>query len=52
MVVILTIGALYQVISSGLQQKFEVDPFLAAALIVGALVKSFSYLFIEKKGLK
>jgi hypothetical protein len=49
MAFILTIGILYQLISSGLQEKIELDPFLAIALVAGLLVKSLSYYMLEKK---
>ena len=49
MAFVLTIGILYQLISSSLEQKIELDPFLAIALIGGLLAKSFSYYILEKK---
>jgi hypothetical protein len=49
MAFILTIGILYQLISSALEEKIELDPFLAIALFAGLLVKSLSYYILEKK---
>lgn len=49
MAFILTIGILYQLISSGLEEKIELDPFLAIALFAGLLTKSLSYYLLEKK---
>jgi hypothetical protein len=49
MAFILTIGILYQLISSGLQEKIELDPFLALALAGGLIAKSLSYWKLEKK---
>jgi high-affinity Fe2+/Pb2+ permease len=49
MAFVLTIGILYQLISSGLQQKIELDPFLALALAGGLIAKSLSYWKLEKK---
>lgn len=48
MAFILTIGILYQLISSGLQEKIELDPFLALALAGGLIAKSLSYWKLEK----
>jgi hypothetical protein len=49
MAFVLTIGILYQLISSGLQEKIELDPFLALALAGGLIAKSISYWKLEKK---
>jgi hypothetical protein len=49
MTLILTIGILYQLITSGLQEKIELDPFLALALAGGLIAKSLSYWKLEKK---
>jgi hypothetical protein len=49
MAFILTIGILYQLITSGLQEKIELDPFLALALVGGLIAKSLSYWKLEKK---
>lgn len=49
MVIILTIGILYQAIPRGAENINGVDPFLIATLIVGFAVKATSYLIFEKK---
>lgn len=49
MAFVLTIGVLYQLISSGLNEKIELDPFLALALFGGLIAKSLSYWKLEKK---
>jgi uncharacterized membrane protein YiaA len=52
MVMIITLGLVYQVITSSLQQKVEFDPFLASALLGGAFIKGLSYYRLERHGLK
>ncbi|MBN2454533.1 hypothetical protein JXB11_03225 [Candidatus Woesearchaeota archaeon] len=52
MMLVLVIGVLYQAISSALQQKFMVDPFIAGALFLGLIVKSVSNLKLERRELK
>lgn len=47
----LIVGVLYQLISSGMRGELYVDPFLFAALMIGAIVKSISYYVIENRGL-
>jgi hypothetical protein len=49
MVAVLTIGILYEIISSGLRDEFYLNPFLAIALIAGLAAKGLSYFFLEKK---
>lgn len=48
MVTVLTVGILYQIISSGLEQSVVIDPFLAIALVGGLIVKSVSYIMLER----
>lgn len=48
MVSVLTVGILYQVISSGLEQNVVIDPFLVIALVGGLIVKSISYITLER----
>ena len=50
MVFALVIGIFYQVISSGLADSFYVDPFLVAALFLGMIVKTFSNIVLERRG--
>lgn len=49
MVVTLTIGIIYPIISKGAENSSEINPFLIAALVVGFMVKAVSYFIIEKK---
>lgn len=49
MVVILTVGIIYPIISSGSENISEINPFLIAALVVGFVVKAISYFILEKK---
>jgi hypothetical protein len=49
MVLVLTAGVVYQIVSSGLNNTFEVDPFLAFALAVGLVTKGMSYFLLERK---
>lgn len=49
MVVILTVGIIYQAISSENGKINTIDPFLIAALIAGFVAKATSYLILEKK---
>ncbi|MFH1641969.1 MAG: hypothetical protein ABIC04_03645 [Nanoarchaeota archaeon] len=51
MVLCLAVGILYQVITSALQQKIAVDPFLVAALFGGMIAKTISNLVLEKRAL-
>ncbi|MBD3245072.1 MAG: hypothetical protein GF335_03710 [Candidatus Moranbacteria bacterium] len=48
MVFVLTAGILYQIISSGLNNKLEVDIFPIIALLAGIIIKSLSYVYLEK----
>jgi hypothetical protein len=48
MAFVLTIGILYQLISSSLNEKIALDPFLALALFGGLIAKSLSYWKLEK----
>lgn len=49
MVLILLIGTLYRIIKSGLVEKVEVDWFVLTALFGGALVKTLSNIYYERK---
>ncbi|MDD5111097.1 MAG: hypothetical protein PHG85_00970 [Candidatus Altiarchaeota archaeon] len=49
MVAIIAIGVGYQAASSAASQTLQVDPFLIAALIAGALVKAASNIHLERK---
>lgn len=50
MVMVLVIGLLYEIISSALRQELKINWFLAAALFGGALVKTISNIYLDKKG--
>ncbi|MBW2982752.1 hypothetical protein KY327_00440 [Candidatus Woesearchaeota archaeon] len=49
MSVALTIGIVYQAITSALNQQINVDWFMVAALFGGAIVKSISNIRLERK---
>ncbi|MCF7860804.1 hypothetical protein K9M79_01045 [Candidatus Woesearchaeota archaeon] len=51
MVIIISLGLVYQIINSVLTKSFYVDWILAVALIGGALVKTISNLVYERKAL-
>ncbi|MFO8015496.1 MAG: hypothetical protein R6U32_00165 [Candidatus Woesearchaeota archaeon] len=51
MVLVLVAGILYQIISSAMQQTFEVNWFMVTALFGGAIIKSVSNIYMDKKGL-
>lgn len=51
MILIIVIGILYEAINSTLQQKFEVNLFLIAALFGGLIAKSISNIYYERKGI-
>ena len=51
MSVALTIGIVYQVITSALNQQVAVDWFMVAALLGGAIVKSISNIRLERQAL-
>ena len=48
---ILAIGVLYEVITSVLNQSFQVNLFLVTALLGGAIVKTISNVILERKAL-
>jgi hypothetical protein len=50
MSLILVIGVLYEVIISALNESFQVNLFVAIALFGGALVKTISNIYLDKKG--
>ncbi len=50
MVFVLVIGLVYEIVSSSLAGSLSVDPFLATALIGGALVKTFTNIYLDRKG--
>ena len=47
----LVIGIVYEAITSALNQSFQVDWFLIAALFGGAIVKTISNIYLEKKAI-
>lgn len=49
MVLIITIGIVYPIISQGDKGMSEINPFLLATLVIGFIVKATSYFFLEKK---
>ena len=49
MAIITTIGLLYQLITSALNQTFSVSPILVAILFGGLIVKSISNIVLERK---
>ena len=51
MVTVLVIGVLYEIISGALRQDIEVNIFMATALFGGALVKTVSNVYLDKKGI-
>lgn len=48
-IVVITAGVLYESISSALNQTFQVNPFLIAALVVGLIIKSISNIYLDRK---
>jgi len=51
MMLVLTIGLGYQIITSALKQEITVDWFLAIALFGGVLAKAISNIYLERKGI-
>ncbi|MHA1873274.1 MAG: hypothetical protein ACTSVB_04085 [Candidatus Heimdallarchaeaceae archaeon] len=51
MVMVLVIGLLYEIITSALRQDLQINWFLAVALFGGALVKTISNIYLDKKGI-
>lgn len=51
MIAVLLMGIFFQVYQSVSKNLYEVDPFLLAALLGGALAKSITNLTIDRKGL-
>ncbi len=51
MMLVLVFGLLYQMITSALDQAVQIDWFLAAALIAGAIIKSVSNIVLERRAL-
>lgn len=49
MLLVLVAGLLYEIVKSANTQTFEVNPFIAGALIAGALVKSITFIYLDKK---
>lgn len=50
MVMVLVVGILYELISSALLQELRINLFLAIALFGGALVKTISNIYLDRKG--
>jgi hypothetical protein len=51
MMLVLVVGVLYQAITSALNQQLTVDWFLVTALLGGALVKTISNIYLERKAI-
>lgn len=51
MVMILVIALTYQVISSALQQALEINWFIVVALFGGALIKTITNVYLDRRGL-
>lgn len=51
MVIVLVIGILYDIINSALSKSFDINWFMAVALFGGAIVKTVSNIYLEKKGI-
>lgn len=49
MIIILVGGLLYDAIKYGSNETFYINPFIAGALIAGALVKSITFIYLDKK---
>ena len=49
MVIVLSIGLAYQMISNALQQKLYVNPFIVIALIGGVFIKMISNIYLDRK---
>ncbi|MBD3249665.1 hypothetical protein GF336_06495 [Candidatus Woesearchaeota archaeon] len=47
---VIVIGLLYEIISSALRQDLQVNWFLAVALFGGAIVKTISNIYLDKRG--
>jgi amino acid transporter len=47
-VLILVVGLLYYIIDSGLKQQTHIPPFIVTALVIGALVKTISNIYLDK----
>jgi hypothetical protein len=47
--VVLIAGIFYDLVRSGLQEKFYVNPFLAGALVIAVVIKAISNAYLEKK---
>ncbi len=47
-VFILTIGLFYHIIESGLKHELYIPPFILIALIIGAIVKTTSNIYLDK----
>ena len=50
MVLVLVVGVVYQIVSSALNKSFEVNWFMVIALFGGAIVKSISNIYMDKRG--
>ncbi len=48
-VLILVVGLLYHIINAGLNNKIYIPPFITAALVVGAIAKTITNIYLEKK---
>lgn len=51
MAIVLVAGIVYQIIISALQQSFDVNWFMVAALFGGAIIKTVSNITLEKRAL-
>jgi uncharacterized membrane protein (DUF106 family) len=48
-ITIIVAGILYEAITSTLNQKISINPFLIMALIVGVIIKAISNIYLDKK---
>jgi len=51
MMLVLIMGILYEVITSALNQTFQVNWFIVIALVGGAIIKTLSNIYLEKRAL-
>ncbi len=48
-ILVITMGILYDVATSSVNQKISIHPFLIIALIVGIIIKAISNIYLNKK---
>jgi len=49
MMLVIVLGLLYQLITTSLAERPQIDPILVAALIAGVVAKSISNIYLEKR---